>query len=259
MKKILTQVYEIQTPEEAETMIDLGVDHIGSVLTDRKQRESPMLKKTIDTVRKRGAVSSLIPLFNDHDAVMQVLNDYRPDIVHFCEMIVEMNGKGNFAYNPGFIERLTGLQKDIRQTFPRVKIMRSIPIAPSGFASIIPSLEIAGIFEPVSDFFLTDTFLVSESKNNEQPVEGFVGITGKTCDWNTASLLVKKSRLPVMLAGGISPENVHEAVLAVRPAGVDSCTLTNAKDHHGLPVRFQKDPEKVKKFVAEVRRAEKKL
>ena len=38
---------------------------------------------------------------------------------------------------------------------------------------------------------------------NEQPVKGFVGITGKTCDWDIAADLVKKSRIPVILAGGI--------------------------------------------------------
>ena len=64
--------------------------------------------------------------------------------------------------------------------------------------------------------------------SNDQPVEGFVGITGKTCDWIAARRLVESSRIPVILAGGLSPENVYEGILAIRPAGVDSCTLTNA-------------------------------
>jgi phosphoribosylanthranilate isomerase len=48
-------------------------------------------------------------------------------------------------------------------------------------------LKLAEFFEPVSDFFLTDTFIILDKNINEQPVEGFVGITGKICDWNIAS------------------------------------------------------------------------
>jgi phosphoribosylanthranilate isomerase len=58
------------------------------------------------------------------------------------------------------------------------------------------------------------------------------------------------------LAGGLSPENVYEGVMAVRPFGADSCTRTNAEGSNGGLVRFKKDYEKVKAFVAEVRRAE---
>ncbi|MBN1940309.1 MAG: N-(5'-phosphoribosyl)anthranilate isomerase, partial [Candidatus Aminicenantes bacterium] len=59
-----------------------------------------------------------------------------------------------------------------------------------------------------------------------------------------------------ILAGGLSPENVYEAAMKVRPAGVDSCTLTNAVDLEGKPIRFKKDFAKVAAFVAESRRAE---
>jgi phosphoribosylanthranilate isomerase len=113
----------------------------------------------------------------------------------------------------------------------------------------------------VSDFFLTDTLLSDEQAPDadNQPVQGFVGITGQTCNWETARELVTVSRIPVFLAGGISPENVAEGIMQVRPAGVDSCTRTNATDHRGLPIRFRKDPGKVKKLVDAVREAEKSL
>ena len=136
--------------------------------------------------------------------------------------------------------------------------MRSVPIAPQGQAHLVPSLELARIFEPVSDIFLTDTLVVAGRKNrrNEQPVAGFVGITGKTCDWDTAACLVRESRIPVILAGGISPENVAEGMRRVNPAGIDSCTLTNDLDENGNPIRFRKDLNKVRRLVEETRRAE---
>ena len=48
---------------------------------------------------------------------------------------------------------------------------------------------------------------------------GEYGGTGQTADWSLASGLA--ARAPVLLAGGLRPENVRAAVLQVRPWGVD--------------------------------------
>lgn len=258
MKKVLIQIYEIQTPDEAASMIALGVDHIGSVLLSNEEWKSKSIKDTIETVHENGAKSSLITLFNDQNTVFRALDYYRPDMVHFCEMLVKEKDRRSYEYDPEMMKHLIDLQVNIREKFPQIDIIRSIPIAPPGFAERIPSLQLGDFFEPVSDFFLTDTFMIFDKNIDEQPVEGFVGITGKTCDWNIASRLVENSRIPVILAGGISPENAYDGILKVRPAGVDSCTLTNAQNNYGAPVRFKKDPEKVKRLVATVRNAEKK-
>jgi len=137
--------------------------------------------------------------------------------------------------------------------------MRSIPIAQSGKDNSIPTLDLSKKFEPYSDFFLTDTMLVNQAEidDDSQPVQGFVGITGQTCNWDTAASLVASSRIPVILAGGVSPANVCDGIMRVRPAGVDSCTLTNALDENGHPIRFKKDPRKVKQLIDAVREAEK--
>jgi len=118
-----------------------------------------------------------------------------------------------------------------------------------GSLSEFPALAIARELEPVSDLFQTDTWL------GKGPVEGFIGITGKTCDRKIARELVIRSRIPVILAGGLSPENVYEALIDIRPAGADSCTLTNSLDREGKPIRFKKDFVRVKEFVRETRRA----
>ena len=63
----------------------------------------------------------------------------------------------------------------------------------------------------------------------------------------------------VILAGGISPQNVMGGIRNIRPAGVDSCTRTNALDENGRPIRFKKDLAKVRMLVEQVRAAEKSL
>ncbi len=250
-KPLIVQIYEVQDPAEARAMIELGVDHIGSVVVSENRWKNSPLKDAIDLVRPLTAKSCLIPLFSRPEAVMRTLDYYQPDMVHFCEALAE---RGD---NSGTIERLIQLQKDVKKQFPQIQIMRSIPIGPPGRANLAATLQLSRKFEPVSDFFLTDTLLPdSESQGKaSQPVNGFVGITGRICDWDVAARLVQTSGIPVILAGGISPDNVQQAIRQVRPYGVDSCTLTNALDEAGQPIRFKKDRQKVKQLIEVVRKA----
>jgi phosphoribosylanthranilate isomerase len=47
------------------------------------------------------------------------------------------------------------------------------------------------------------------------------GGSGVTCDWEAARRIIGESSIPVILAGGLSPENLREAIGATAPAGVD--------------------------------------
>jgi phosphoribosylanthranilate isomerase len=249
------QVYEIQTPEEARSMIALGVDHIGSVLLSEDEWRVPAIREVIKTVREAGRKSSLIPLFSTPDAVFRVLDYYRPHILHFCETL-PVSGDLEAGCEP-FLR----LQQTIRARLPETFIMRSIPIARPGKAHLVPSLKLARLFEPVSNFFLTDTLMAAAPAETAaiQPVAGFVGITGRICDWEMARRLVETSAIPVVLAGGIGPENVAEGIRRTRPAGVDSCTATNARDGDGRPIRFKKDPDRVREMVTAARAASKEM
>jgi phosphoribosylanthranilate isomerase len=197
----------------------------------------------------------LIPLFNSLESVLNTLDYYQPDIVHFCESLVDEKNIRDYC------RRLIQLQKEVKLRFPQIGIMRSIPIVQSGRHTWNDTLEVSSWFEPVSDFFLTDTLLASAPGIDDasQPVPGFVGITGQQCDWETAANLVMSCRVPVILAGGISPDNVAEGIRRVRPAGVDSCTRTNALDKKGVPIRFKKDLQQVRRLVSAVRETEKAL
>jgi phosphoribosylanthranilate isomerase len=85
------------------------------------------------------------------------------------------------------------------------------------------------------DAFITDTFA---------PETGAAGATGRTHDWAVSRRLVELSDRPVILAGGLTPGNVRQAILAVRPAGVD--VHTGVEDATG-----RKSRELVLAFVAE--------
>lgn len=70
------------------------------------------------------------------------------------------------------------------------------------------------------------------------------GGTGKTFDWNLA--LPAKKIGPVILAGGLTPRNIRQAVSQVRPYGVDVCS--GVEKTPGI-----KDFEKVRAFLKNIR------
>lgn len=79
-------------------------------------------------------------------------------------------------------------------------------------------------------------------------VKGLYGGSGVTADWASAGELAKK--YPLLLAGGLTPENVAAAVWQVNPWGVDVASGVESE-----PGR--KDPAKMSAFVRAVRESEK--
>ncbi|MDR3710963.1 MAG: phosphoribosylanthranilate isomerase [Capsulimonadaceae bacterium] len=73
-----------------------------------------------------------------------------------------------------------------------------------------------------------------------------LGGTGETGDWRAAAEAVRWARVPVYLAGGLSPDNVADAIAAVRPYGVDVSSGVEARPG-------AKDPERIRAFIEAVR------
>ena len=261
MKRMIVQLYEIQEPREAEWLVELGVDHIGSVILSPDAWKSPALRDVIRLVRQSQAKSTLIPLITKPDDILRAMDYYEPDFVHFCEIIpLTHEARGR---REDICTELIGTQLLVRKEFPPLGIIRSIPIPEPSAADPDPAREailaIAGTLGPYCDFFMTDTLRGFQGQPVSQPVAGYVGITGNVCDWGLAAALVEASKIPVILAGGIAPANVFDAIARVRPAGIDSCTQTNARDALGKPIRFRKDRDRVRQLLEEVRRAEETL
>jgi len=68
-----------------------------------------------------------------------------------------------------------------------------------------------------------------------------LGGTGRTHDWDLSRKIRDEVEVPVWLAGGLTPDNVGEAVRRVRPFGVDVCS--------GLRTEGRLDEEKLIRFV----------
>jgi phosphoribosylanthranilate isomerase len=82
--------------------------------------------------------------------------------------------------------------------------------------------------------------LLLDSGNPSLPIKELGG-TGRTHDWKISRNIRESVDIPVFLAGGLNPHNVHTAIKTVAPFGVDVCS--------GVRTSGTLDPEKVRQFM----------
>ncbi|WP_456474076.1 phosphoribosylanthranilate isomerase [Candidatus Pyrohabitans sp.] len=75
------------------------------------------------------------------------------------------------------------------------------------------------------------------------------GGSGKAHNWEVSRKIVESISKPVILAGGLTPENVAEAIRIVKPYAVDVSSGVEAEPG-------KKDPEKVRQFIARAKGVE---
>ena len=214
--EMLVQIYEIQTPEEALALAQLGVDHIGVLVGDGAfPRELSIgqtnaIFATVPAGKKRVALS----LSTDLEGIARVVQETRPDIIQVQAAVEDFS---------------VAMTRALKTQFPKILIMRAIPIIDEA------SIEVASSYQGVADFLLLDSW---DSATRQ------FGALGRIHDWTLSRRIVDDVSVPAILAGGLGPENVAAAIAAVRPAGVDSKTRTDRLDGTG------KDLAKVAAFVA---------
>ncbi len=76
-------------------------------------------------------------------------------------------------------------------------------------------------------------------------VNGLYGGSGVTADWQAAAQLARQ--YPILLAGGLTPANVAEAIHKVHPWGVDTASGVETSPR-------EKDSQKIQAFVQAVRK-----
>ncbi|MDD4253648.1 MAG: phosphoribosylanthranilate isomerase [Methanoculleus horonobensis] len=118
----------------------------------------------------------------------------------------------------------------IRDALPYLKIVKAVHVMDES------AIEMGKRYEPYADALLLDT------RTREK-----LGGTGIPHDWNISAAIVANSAIPVILAGGLTPENVAEAIRKVRPYGVDV--------HTGVKRDGIRNPERTLAFAREARNA----
>ena len=99
-----------------------------------------------------------------------------------------------------------------------------------------PDFIPATVADYPADYLLLDSFVPGQS-----------GGTGLTFDWRSVSLRIGRPRQQFLIAGGLTPENVSEAIHILNPDGVD---VSGGVETDGV-----KDPDKIRRFIAATRSA----
>lgn len=118
-------------------------------------------------------------------------------------------------------------------------ILKAIRISPDTSAAAIQEIEAwssSSLVDRVGGILL------------DANVKGSFGGTGERIDWQWLSQVELPTRLPVLLAGGLNPENVSDAVRIVRPFGVDVAGGVEAEN--GV-----KDDRLIQQFVSQARQS----
>ena len=222
----MVQIYEVTTPAEARTLGEMGVDHIGVLVGDGSFPREQTIEKAreIFAAIPAGSKASALSLSHDVDLIGRITTALMPDILHL--------GAAPRHLSPAQVRTL-------KTGFPKVAVMRSIPVIDES------SIALARSYNEVVDWLLLDSY---ESGDRQ------IGALGVTHSWDLDRRIIESVRIPAIIAGGLGPENVQEAIRVARPAGVDSKTKTDRDDG-----THTKDLQKVSAFLTAVRNTNNRL
>lgn len=217
---MIKQIYSLIKYEESIKTMEAGADHIG--LVPMQNGGVPAHRVPIDEVKrihaeakKRGVKLVAIMLGKDPQEMLEIAKEIQPEIVHVAGM--------EYTATPEFA-------KQLKEVCPNTGLMQAVLIdGPE-------AIERAKKYATYCDYLLTDSGLAADTG---------IGASGETHDWSIDAEIVRSVNIPVVIAGGLGPDNVEEAIKQIKPFGVDSLTKTSIKYDGG---HMEKDIDKVKEF-----------
>ena len=222
---MITEIYSIQTVEEALACAEAGADYIGLAVDTGFSLPSQVsledAKKIYDAIGDK-AKKVLIVVTNSDEPVYGPVEYLKPDVIHLC-------GYDYYATRD--------FCKKVKELVPGIEVLQAIGIEDRS------SIEQAVYYSEFVDTLILDS--VDKSING-------IGAAGFTNDWDIDREIVEKAHCKVILAGGLGPDNVKEAILKVKPWGVDSFTKTSDKLEGG---KTRKNIDKVREFIKNAKEA----
>lgn len=200
--------------EDALASIEAGANALGFVFAPSKRRVSP---------EQAGAIVAQLPANIERIGVFS--NETAERVADVVEQVgltaVQLHGQEP----PELINDLLSRRKHEVQ----VRVIKTVLVNGS-FA--------AQFARVCRDYDCIDSILLDSGAGS-----------GKTFDWQSVQPMLGTNRRRLIIAGGLNPENVGEAIRRFSPYGVD--VVSGVEREPG-----RKDPEKLKAFVTAVRRAE---
>ncbi len=199
----------ITRPEDLAVAVTAGADAVGFLMGVPSSPRNLTFEKAEKLLRR-------VPIFVDSVVVTAPQNI--EGLVEICERLkptaIQIHGKKHLEAS------------EIRERIRDARLIKTIYVNPAALNGTI--IKDSKIFDAV----LLDSF-----------TRGQYGGTGRVHDWKLSRKIREAVEpTPVILAGGLKPENVKEAILTVHPYAVDVASGVELRP--GI-----KDPEKVRAFV----------
>lgn len=193
----------ITEKEELSTAVNAGADAVGFVNVPIKTPRNVSVEKIKDLINETPpfVTTVLVSMPSGVGEIKKMIKETSPDVVQI-----------HSGLTPEKIEKLN------KKT--EIKIIRKIE----------PSIKELRNFENYIDAILIDS-------SDERGAGG----TGKKHNWKKSSKIVRKASKPTILAGGLDPKNVKEAISKVSPYGVDVSS--------GVENQNRKDENLVREFI----------
>ena len=214
----MTRVKICGIKEEVRALaaVEAGADFIGFVFAPTRRQVSPArAREIIDMVKKNGSAVKPVGVFVDTPAAE--VNE----IADFCGLdSVQLSGNESWEYcrqitSP--IIKAIRIGQQLREEISAELAVGLKTLSPRRFITLLDS-----------------------------HVDGKYGGTGITFDWGLAQPVARE--FPVIIAGGLNPENVAQAIEIAMPWGVDVSS--------GVETEGTKDIAKIKAFIEAVRRTD---
>ncbi len=215
MKRIRVKICGITRLEDLYVSVDAGVDAVGFIVDVPSSLRSLTLRKAKVLMDKTPIFVEkvAVTVFRSIDQLNRIYGKLKPDAVQIHGDQLPENA--------------------VRESLRHAQLIRAVQVNSEN--SIDAAIRSAIVFDAV----LTDSFS-----------PGKYGGTGTSHNWALSKLIKESIKpKPLILAGGLKPENVKDAILTVEPYAVD--VSSGVEVQPGI-----KDSEMIFSFMEEVKEAE---
>lgn len=210
---VRVKICGIRNAETAAVAVAAGADALGFVFAESKRKVTPETAREI--------ILGLPPFITTVGVFVDAPQEFVREVAEFCRLdAVQLHG----LESPEYCMQI-GL-----------KVIKAFGVRQKG-VSIDGTVE--GALFSEKDLELINAYRSVSAVLLDTSVPGLAGGTGKTFDWGP--LCGKRFKVPLILAGGLTPENVTEAVRTVYPYAVDVSS--------GVETNGRKDAAKIRAFI----------
>jgi len=191
----------IQSPEEAETAVSFGAAAVGMV-SEMPSGPGELPEATIREIADSlpsGAGTFLLTAVTDTDRLIEKVQTCGVNTLQLWDSLAPLD----------YVQ--------LRMALPGVSIVQAIHV-----------IDNSAVDEAIAAARLADA-LVLDSSNPQVPFR-WESQSGRIHDWKISREITETVDCPVLLAGGLDPENIEDAVRTVRPYGIDVCSGVRTGD-----------------------------